>query len=86
MFPERRDTADGGKKWTSRSDASGDRGIPLQGTGVWMIDHAYKTDAKTTAQAHCFDADTESVNSVMTFSMAAAPAVPCSSRTIAKTT
>ncbi|MFF8865758.1 hypothetical protein ACF08B_27265 [Streptomyces sp. NPDC015139] len=43
MFPERRDTGDGGKKWTSRSDASGDSGILLQGTGVWMIDHAYRT-------------------------------------------
>ncbi|MFF8401795.1 protein kinase [Streptomyces sp. NPDC015684] len=44
MFPERRDTGEGGKKWTARSDASGDSRILLQGTGVWMIDHAYKTD------------------------------------------
>ncbi|MFF8477914.1 protein kinase [Streptomyces sp. NPDC015414] len=43
MFPERRDTGDGGRKWISRSGGSSDSPVLVQGTGVWTIDHSYKT-------------------------------------------
>ncbi|MFG2358141.1 protein kinase [Streptomyces sp. NPDC048521] len=44
MFPERHGTGDGSETWTSRSDGSSDSPVLVQGNGVWMIDHSYKTE------------------------------------------
>ncbi|SOD82698.1 protein kinase [Streptomyces sp. Ag109_G2-15] len=43
-FPERRALTDGSSTWTSRLDGSSDSPVLIQGTGVWTIDHSYKTE------------------------------------------
>ncbi|WP_433452988.1 PQQ-binding-like beta-propeller repeat protein [Streptomyces sp. CA-142005] len=47
MFPERRRVIDGGHTWTSYKAGSGDSAVLVQGTGVWMIDHSYRTTINT---------------------------------------
>jgi outer membrane protein assembly factor BamB len=47
LFPERRRVTDGGHTWTSNKAGSGDSAVLVQGTGVWMIDHSYRTTINT---------------------------------------
>ncbi|MFJ9734706.1 protein kinase [Streptomyces sp. NPDC101171] len=52
MFPERRGAGDGSKTWTSKSMGSSDGPVLVQGTGVWTIDHSYKTTVNAVYEAN----------------------------------